>query len=545
MIDRKYLFQRNDHNPKPVSSPPGRKQALGKERNQTLKRNIILLTIVLCLLMIFSACSRNEPANDISPSSSAGAASASSSGSTSSSPSEKNELKIVFHDTIDDPQGEYLNALGGGGSETSGTTGLDLVLYETEPNVFEGCGVMSRSVDIMQGEAGGSMQKYVYRTGIIRAEAGKEGSVTLTGWLTDDSNIPAMIPEAPFDVVIHKDATLRQKGLPLLLTLNGNQASISIKLHDHAEFVFSGEMTSESAESPVGKPSDPKSLIYINSMWSCAFSGGADGGEYTAILLASPQTGAYSGQLSVQGTGNALGAVNEAVTFCFEPFDTAACRKAGGQMDDQFASMSDLQAADGTYILLLDGEQVILESVGKGVCFCGSLCSQSESAALQNEADKTKTMLNVLCREKSGTEGELPDYSGLKDLDPNDPEDMQKLMDMSEELNAMISHQDAPAWYPEGLIPMVNFSVDDGFSTIPPAAGLLFQIYNTGYCEEEDFEDLVEPYRTVLSGYDDYQEYLNHDDLEGVFLFTMGKYTVQVSLSQNVAKMTGVGVQIY
>lgn len=126
---------------------------------------------------------------------------------------------------------------------------------------------------------------------------------------------------------------------------------------------------------------------------------------------------------------------------------------------------------------MLDGEQVILEPVGKGVYFCGSLCSQLESATLQNEADKTKTMLNDLCREKSCTEGELPDYSGLKDLDPNDPKDMQKLMGMSEKLNAMISHQDAPAWYPEGLIPMVNFSADDGFSTIPPAE-LLFRIYN-------------------------------------------------------------------
>ena len=161
-----------------------------------MKRHVFLLTILLCLAMLISACGKDESATAVvSP----GVLPAVDS-PLSSKP---DKPKIVFHDAIDDPQGEYLNALGGGGSETSGTTDLDLVLYETEPNVFEGCGVMSRSVDIVQGEAGGSAQKYVYRTGLIRAEAGKKGSVTLTGWLTNDSNIPAMIPEAPFSVQIY------------------------------------------------------------------------------------------------------------------------------------------------------------------------------------------------------------------------------------------------------------------------------------------------------------------------------------------------------
>ncbi len=503
-----------------------------------MKKHFILLTMLLCLSMLISACGKDESAT-------AGILSAVSPTRTSPSSSEPNVPKIVFHDTIDDPQGEYLNSLGGGGSETKGTTRLDLVLYETAPNVFEGCGVMSRSVNIAQVEAGGSSQKYVYRTGRIRAESGKEGRIALIGWLNNDSSLPAMIPEAPFDLMIHKNATLRQEGLPLLLTLNGNQASLSIKLHDHAEFVFGGELTSMAAESPVGRPSDPKRLIYVNIMWSSSFSGGADGGEYTAILLASPKGEAYSGQLSVQGTGNALGAVNEAVTFSFEQFDAAAYQKAGGQMDDQFASMSVLHVTSGNYILLLDSDQVILEAAGKRMYFCGNLPFASESGNLQNEAAKTGEMLSYLYRQKNGTEASLPDYSGLKDMDLNKPEDMQKLIDASEKLNAMISNQEAPAWYPEGLIPIVNFSEYDGFNTIPPVAELMFKIYNTGYCELEDFEDLVEPYRRVLSGYDNYHEYFNYDDLEGVFLFTMGKYTVQVYLMQPVLKLTNISVQIY
>jgi len=503
-----------------------------------LKKYVFILTMLLCLSMLISACGKSE-------SSTLSASSAVSPAGTSPSSFETDGSKIVFHDTIDDSQGEYLNALAGGGSETSGTTSLDLVLSEMEPNVFEGCGIITRTVNIAQGEAGGSVQKCVYRTGLVRAEPSEESSITMTGWLTDNSEIPAAIPEAPFDVAIHKDATLHQDGLPLLLTLNENHASLSIKLHDHAELVFSGEMTTESVEPPVGKPSDPENLIYINSMWSCFFSGGTDGGEYTAVLLASPDAETYSGQLSIQGTGNALGAVNEAVTFSFEPFDAPAYQKAGGRLNDQFASMSILRAAGGTYILLLDGGQIILEPAGKEAYFCGSTYSRSESAALQNEADKTKTMLSSLYREKSSTEASLPDYSGLKDLDPNNPEDMQKLMDASGKMNSMISNQGIPAWYPEGLIPTVNLSADDGFNTIPPAAELLFKIYNTEYCESEDFENLIQPYRSVLSGYDNYHEYLNYDDLEGVFLFTMGQYTVQVYIMQPVLKLTNVSVQIY
>ena len=501
-----------------------------------MKRQVLLLIMVVCLSMMMSACGKDESSGICVTVTAEGEPSLSF---------ESDGPKIVFHNTIDDPQGEYLNELGGVGSESLGTTELDLVLYEKEPNVFEGYGVMTRNVYIEQGETDGSSQKYVYRTGLIRAEAGKEGSVTLIGWLNDDSSMQTMIPESPFDVIIHKNATLRQEELPLLLTLNGNKATLSIKLHEYAEFIFSGEITSKSAESPVGRPSDPESLIYINSMWSCSFSGETDGGEYTSVLLATPKAGKYSGELFIQGTGSASCDVNEAVAFSFEPFDAADYRNAGGQMDDYFTSMSVLQTAGGTYILLLDGGQVVLEAAGKGAYFCGSLHSATDYSTLQNEATKTEKMLSYLYRQKSGTEDSLPDYSGLKDLDPNNPEDLQKLMDASEELNAMISQQNAPAWYPEGLIPIVNFSAADGFNTIPSATGLLFRIYNTQYCELEDFDDLVDPYRSVLSGYDDYQEYLNYDDSEGVFLFTMGEYTVQVYLSQPVMKLTNVSVQIY
>ncbi|NLH00980.1 MAG: hypothetical protein GX488_03595 [Clostridiales bacterium] len=80
-------------------------------------------------------------------------------------------------------------------------------------------------MEILQDGADGSAQEYVYRTGLIRAEVGKEGSVTLTGCLSYNSSMEPMISEASFDVTINKHATQRQENLPLLLTLNGNKAA--------------------------------------------------------------------------------------------------------------------------------------------------------------------------------------------------------------------------------------------------------------------------------------------------------------------------------
>jgi hypothetical protein len=205
-----------------------------------MNRKIIAAAAALCVLSMLAACGGGQSAND---------GTAPDTGAVPSS-DQSGARKIVFHDTIDDPQADDLTSLSGGASKTTGTAELDLVLSETEPDVFEGCGVMRRSVDIAQWEAGGSTQHYVYRTGLVRAEAGKEGSVTLTGWLTEDRPIPAMM-DAPFEVEIHKAGTLRQENLSLLLTLDGSRASLSVKLHDYAQFVFHGELTSEDRKSVV------------------------------------------------------------------------------------------------------------------------------------------------------------------------------------------------------------------------------------------------------------------------------------------------------
>ena len=464
-------------------------------------KRIVFLILILCFSMIFPGCGSNGPTSDLS---SAGAPPVSD---QSAAP------QIVFHETIDDPQVEYLNTLGG--ANAAGTASLDLILYETEPNVFEGYGTMTRSLEL-PNEAITIRQEYFYRTGMIRAEAGTEGSLTLTGGFTEDRDADTFMgTETPLRFITHKNGVVLQKNLPFSLTLKGETASLSIKMHEHANFDFHGELTSGSVKE-VSKSDLPKKdhLIYINSLWSGSLTGGS--GDYTAILLAKPDAdkNSYSGNLSINGTGNALKDLNERVEFSLTPFDNALYQKSGGKLADRFSQMGILHTAGGDYILLLDEEQAVLETAGKGIFFYGKLHSDSESSVLKNEADKTKQMLSYLCRQKSGTSA--PDYSALK-----------------------------PAWYPDGLIPAVNYSKDDGYLTIPAPDGQFFKLYDTQYFENEDFTDLVAPYRAKLSGCDNYKEYMDNENGEGIFLFTMGRYSVQVYLTQSSLKLTSVSVQIY
>jgi hypothetical protein len=97
---------------------------------------------------------------------------------------------------------------------------------------------MTRILEVYSEEAS-SKQEYSYRTGLIRAQADTEGSLTLTGWLIEDRNTETLMSDAPFHLLIHKDGTLQQKNLPPL-TLNGSQASQTIRMHDHANLFSAG-----------------------------------------------------------------------------------------------------------------------------------------------------------------------------------------------------------------------------------------------------------------------------------------------------------------
>ncbi|MDP4092776.1 MAG: hypothetical protein Q8920_05375 [Bacillota bacterium] len=496
------------------------------------KKIVLVIVMIFCFSLIFSACSSKGPGSNTS-----------AAVGVSTSAQKASLSKIVFNETIDDPQSEYMNTLGS--TKAKGTAKLDLILFETKPNVFEGYGQMTRSLN-MTDEALTSKQEYVYRTGLIHAEVGKGGSLTLTGGFTEDRNADTFMGEdAPFSFITHKDGTIMQKNLPFLLELKGEKALLTVKMHDHANFVFSGNLTTGSVEeTPASDLPKADSLIYINSLWSGSLTDSI--GDYTAILLATPAAdkNGYSGQLSIDGNGSILKNINQKVTFSLAPFDSALYQKSGGKLIDRFSKMGILHTDGGDYILLLDEKQVVLEAAGKSMVFYGKLRSGSDLAFLKNEADKTKKMLSYLCRQKNSTLSN--DYSELKGLDPNNPEDMKKLMEMSEKMrDTLNSEKGKPAWYPDGMIPTVNFSEDDSYLTTPATDEQFFKIYNTQYFESEDFTDLVKPYRAALSGYDDYQEHMDYDGGSGVFLFSMGKYNIQVYLQQSNLKLTSVSVQIY
>ena len=497
------------------------------------QKSILSLALVLSICILCASCGGSKAVSSPSSAQSTAVSSASSAAASFSAPETTAAAKgIVFKQTIDDPQTAMMDAKGC-------TAVIDLTLYETSPNVYEGHGTITRNINIPD-EFYNLKQQYVYRTGLLRAEPGKEQKLSLSCGFTEDKDMQTFVGEAsPVRMVNHKEGSAQTKDTPVLLQLEGEKATLSVNLHDKANLVFEGSVTDTAP--PSASTAAPAGTLYINSMWSGAMSGGS--GDYTAILLASQSADkSYSGKLTVNGSGDTLKAVDEAVTFTLDAFDAAAYKQAGGKLSDTFTQMGVIKAGGENYIVLLDGPQAVLEPVDKEIVFFGKLCSDAP-ASLQNEADKTMRIFSGLCRQKAGT---AKDYSAFKGLDPKNPKDMEKIMALAEELGSAIDAENgAPAWYPEGLIPTVNFSAYDGYLTTPSPEGQFFKLYNTQYAELEDFEDLVAPYRKALSGYDNYKEYVSADDAEGVFIFTMGRYTLQVYLAQSQVKFTTVTVQIY
>lgn len=503
-----------------------------------MKRIFAIIALLLCLSIIFYACGNNVSVNN-APENGATVSdtsenSVSSGGSVISSNSPAIR-KIVFHSSINDPQAEYMNKLGG--NESAGTARLELTLYETTPDVYEGCGTLTRTL-VLPDNSSKIKQEYVYRTGMIRAEDGREEGLTLICGMTEDKDSDTFMGEdAPIRMVSHKDATLLQKDIPFVLNIDGGKATVSIKLHDQANLIFAGQLIEGDNKPSVNETPLRENIIYINCM---------DGsGDCAAILSAecNADENSFSGRLIVSGNGNAIESINEKIKFTLEQYDPSLYQSSGGLLRDRFTQMGLLHSASGDFILLLDGKQAILEYVDKGMFFCGGLFPDSQKDYLNNEAEKTIEMLTYLFSKKGGAS---IDYSRFEGLDPNDPEDMEKLMKMSEELgDAIGSENGIPAWYPDGLIPKVNYSEADGYLTTPSVEKQIFKLYNTQYFENEDFEDLVSPYHEALSGYDNYKEYLDYDNAEGVFLFTMGRYSLQVFLQQSSLKLTSIDVYIY
>lgn len=498
------------------------------------KKPIYLLIILFCFILALPSCIKNNQAKGTN-----NAATGTTAANTNSS-TVSNTRKIIFNTTIEDPQIAYMNSLGEGGFK--GQAGINLALYETSDGVFEGYGWITRtwnqSVDDIKMQ-----QKYSYRMGLVSIKPGSTVNISMIGRIREDRDIPTLLNDGPVSFASQKEGSSILKEIPISLELNSNEAVLSVKFHEKAELQFPGKIEKGPVESHIRSTSVKNGLMYINSQWSDSLSGGGE--DYTAILLAAPVSGSskYSGSLFLTGNGDKLAKTDAKVSIDISQFDSNAYKNAGGKYTGEFTGMSIFEAGGKKYALLVDGDEVILEPLGTGTAFFGDLFAADKNSYLLNQANKTKTMISCLYRQ---TGGGSVDYSAYEGLDPKDPEDMKKILELAKNMSSTIgSNRAIPAWYPKNLIPVVNFSGDDGYITTPCPNALFFKLYTTEYCENEDFTDLVAPYRRVLSKYDDYKEYINKDTYEGIFVFTMGRYTIQVFLQQSSMKATSVGVTIY
>jgi len=448
--------------------------------------------------------------------------------------------RIVFHESIDDSQIDYLNTLGG--AAVSGFASVALTIYELETGIFEGCGTIIRRMEISDEELNEKLE-YSYRTGLIYVEDGIESRIQSICSFTEERNECFYIGEdVPYDYKNQKEGTFQQD-LPVILKIDGKQATFSVKFNEQSTLVFSGEIinTPDQSNEDFEKT---EGIIYINNVWSNSFMGGA--GDYNAILLASPEDNErYTGKISINGSGNDLNVINEDVTFSIEKFSEALYEKSGGNLRDKFENMAVFNAAGQEFILLFDGSQVILEPVGKNKYFCGNVKSNEDYVKLENEANKTIEMVSYLYSIKNNETISNMDYSAIDELDPNSPEDLENMMEIAEEFTNASLNNSQPSWFPYDLIPAVNFSADDGFLTTPVIDAQFFKLYITEYYENENIEDLVFYYNSALSKNDNYMEYIDNENGEAVFVFSMGKYYLQVFLQQTSLKLTSVGVKIY
>jgi len=220
--------------------------------------------------------------------------------------------RIVFCESIDDSQIEYLNTLGG--ADVSGFASVDLTLYESETGIFEGYGTIIRTMEIPDEELNQKLE-YSYRTGLICAENGIESRIESICSFKEERNEFIYIGEdVPYDYKNQKEGTFQQD-LPIILKVDGEQATFSVKFNEKSTLVFSGEIINilDQSDEDFEKT---EGIIYINNVWSDSFMGGT--GDYNAILLASPEGNErYTGKISINGSSNDLNVINEDVTFSF------------------------------------------------------------------------------------------------------------------------------------------------------------------------------------------------------------------------------------
>lgn len=191
--------------------------------------------------------------------------------------------------------------------------------------------------------------------------------------------------------------------------------------------------------------------------------------------------------------------MDEAVRFTLQPFDTKAYKDAGGRLTGSYDAFDVIETSGGGYIVLIDGERPLIESVNRELIFYGALIPEGEASAARHLADETKQLTKTL-------------YVGAdktKSLGNQTPK----------------FWNGTPPWYPEWLIPALPGS--DGWGWYEMFNELGFNRYRMQLNSEDDFDDVLAFYAAQLSGYENF-DLADPGDRYASICFSKGIYNIMI-----------------
>lgn len=405
---------------------------------------------------------------------------------------------IVFDETVADPFLEKVGNMPG----AEGTATLSLTLLETSPGVYTGDGALIRKTKMQARDTVMTSDIY-YRLSFQELKTGEASRCIAAAFnVTDQSG--------PFDTGLsvyntHVRAT-QLKEAEFLLTVDGDAARLA-----GFECEFSGGVTQSPPVNPSFGSLTGRALCINGTFYE---SGKSYNHEYRATLTAAASGSEYAGDLFVYSSDESFTPVDQAVRFTLQPFDAKAYKDAGGRLTGGFDAFGVIDASGGNYIVLLDGERPLIESVNRELVFYGAFIPEDEAEAAKHRADETKQLTKTLydgADKTKSTGNQTPQFwSGT------------------------------PPWYPEWLIPALPGSYGWGWYEMFNEQG--FNRYRMQLTAEDFFDAVLDFYTSQLSGCDNY-DFADTGDGYASICFSKGIYNIMVVIMP-AGRFVDVGIYI-
>ena len=490
------------------------------------------LALIFVLILVFSlaACSGQTAADSVAPS------------SQSPAPTLPPVRAVVFDMTIDDPVQASLQG-GGATAKVNNKASLKLTLYETEPGVFKGEGVYYRTFDNQlpyHKFSGGSY----YCTGSLSLKPGGDVRVSMLGrgaW-HDKSTVFAN-PELGVSVYDKNYNLLDSFGLTL--AVDGNAAKLTITPNNAlAPSVFAGQVTTLSPPAENTAFTAPiDKMIYINS----TFHPSGGGYESRAILTAKPSPGGtFSGKLCVYAGGKQMPYADDSVSFKLSAFNKDAYQAAGGKLSGSFDAFGVVRGSSAGYIVLMNGDRPLIESLDNGTTFYGSLLPLDQADTAEHEAEETKPLTKTLYDGMGQSSAAADIMEQFKGKDMTDPAVQKALQDAVGGMLAM----GKPNWYPDWLMPKPV--AGENYVENKSSVAMPFIEYMCQYEEAPTVDKVFADYSKQLSGQEGFAA--RHDSSRmpdypeltfstASIVFQKGAYHILITMTQSLG-YTGVIVNI-